>query len=133
MIDVSSDAVTRINPVFVTCTNFFFDDGLVFVVNGSARVNVRTILGVPLFTNGTWNGDNQTTSLLLDGSVVGELSWVELEPSPSPNDFPTPTPTPDKSGFFSMATILIIVGVEAVLVAGLVFAFKKGLHSHKSC
>jgi hypothetical protein len=60
----------------VTCRTFFVENSLAFQANNSVSVNVWTNLGQPLYiTNGVWNSDNCTSTLTLNASSIGEISW----------------------------------------------------------
>lgn len=55
----------------ILCTKFFSDNELVFQSNNTVSINVWTSLAKPIFTNGVWNKNNSTTTLVLTVS-----SWV---------------------------------------------------------
>jgi hypothetical protein len=63
------------NNVLVTCANFFANNKLIFISNNSATINVWTNLGEPTFSNGIWNSQNLTTTLVLDGFSLAEINW----------------------------------------------------------
>jgi hypothetical protein len=75
LIHVDSPNINNNNVAFVTCTDFFAGNRLVFQANNSATVNVWTNLGQPVFTTGVWNSNNYTTTLTLDASSTAEINW----------------------------------------------------------
>ncbi|MCW4024565.1 MAG: LamG domain-containing protein [Candidatus Bathyarchaeota archaeon] len=80
VIHVQSLADDFSNSCFVNCTDFFTDNKLIFIANGSVTVNVWTTFGKPFFTSGIWNSENYTITLALDDASNGIISWVSCSP-----------------------------------------------------
>ena len=89
------------NLTLVTCTDFFTGNRLAFNANNSATLNLWSNLGRPVFTTGVWNSQNYTTTLTLDASRTGELSWSP-PPSPSASNLSTNSTIAGSNAMFSV-------------------------------
>ncbi len=85
LIYANSQNLSATNSTLITCNTFFENNALTFQANDSVTLNVWTNLGKPVYTNGVWNSQNYTTTLLLDASSAGEIRW------PSDNNITTYT------------------------------------------
>jgi hypothetical protein len=86
LIKIDCPTADNNDTALVVCTNFFAGNKLVFQANNNATVNVWTDLGQPTFiTNGNWNSENYTTTLVLDASSAGELRWDPPSPPSASN------------------------------------------------
>ena len=80
IINVGNPQTGNGNVTLVTCTDFFADNRLMFKSNNSAIINLWSNLGKPIFTNGIWNSENYTTTIILNDSFIAELDWNRVPP-----------------------------------------------------
>jgi hypothetical protein len=75
---------SQTSAVMLDCTNFFQNNKLVIQANDSVVVNLWTTVGKPAYLNsGYWNSENNTITLVLNASTIGELDWNRVPPSAS--------------------------------------------------